>query len=50
MSLCKRVGITKEDMESMSFVSLINVLISYVKEKETTRKASKEDIKRFIGG
>lgn len=37
-------------MKEMSFVSYINVLISAVEEKETTRKANKEDIKRFIGG
>ena len=36
-------------MKEMSYVSLINILISSVEEKETTRKASKEDIERFIG-
>ena len=50
MALCYRLHITPEDMEKMSFVSLINILISSVEEKDTTRKASKEDIKRFIGG
>ena len=36
-------------MKEMSFVSLINILISSVEEKETTKKATKEDIKRFMG-
>lgn len=49
MALCKRLNITIEDMKEMSFVSLMNILISSVEEKDTTRKASKEDIKRFIG-
>ena len=34
----------------MSFVSFVNILISTVEEKDTTRKATKEDIKKFIGG
>lgn len=50
MALAIRQGIRPEDMERMSFVSLMNILISAVEEKDTTRKASKEDIKRFVGG
>lgn len=50
MALCKRLNITVEDMKEMSFVSLINILISSVEEKKTTRKATKEDIAKFIGG
>lgn len=50
MALCKRLNITTEDMKDMSFVSLINILISSVEEKDTTKKATKEDIRRFIGG
>lgn len=50
MALCKRLNITIEDMKEMSFVSLINILISSVEEKDTTKKATKEDIRRFIGG
>lgn len=49
MALSKRLGITIEDMKQMSFVSLMNTLISSVEEKEPTRKATKDDIKRFIG-
>ena len=37
-------------MKEMSFVFLVNTLISSVEEKDTTRKATKEDIQRFIGG
>ena len=50
MALCMRLNIRPEDMKEMSFVSLTNILISMVEEKDTTRKATKEDIKRFIGG
>ena len=48
MALAIRVGIRPEDMERMSYVSFMNILISSVEEKETTKKATKEDIKRFI--
>lgn len=37
-----------EDMKEMSFVSLINILISNV-EEDKPRKATKEDIERFKG-
>lgn len=37
-------------MKEMSFVSLVNILISSVEEKDTVKKANKEDIRRFIGG
>ena len=49
IALAKRLNITLEDMKQMSFVSLINTLVSYVEEKPTTRKATKEDIERFVG-
>lgn len=46
--LAKRLGITKEEMESMSFVSLVNILISNIDvEKEKT--ASEDDIRRMFG-
>jgi hypothetical protein len=50
MALALKVGIRPEDMERMSYVSFINILTSYVEEKTTTRKATKEDIDRFRGG
>lgn len=37
-------------MKEMSYVSYVNVLISAVQEKEDVKKASPEDIKRFVGG
>lgn len=49
MALCIRLGITPEMMREMSFVSLVNILISSVEEKETTRKATQEDINMFKG-
>ena len=49
MALCKRLNIGIEDMKEMSFVSLVNILISSVEEKETTRKATQEDINMFKG-
>lgn len=36
-------------MEDMSFVSLINTLISYVDNQEKPKKATQEDIERFKG-
>lgn len=50
MALAIKCGIRPEDMERMSYVSFINILISSVEEKPTTRKATREDINRFIGG
>ena len=46
MALCYRLHITPEDMEKMSFVSLMNILISSVEEKDRTRKATQEDMDR----
>ena len=43
-----RLNITREDMANMSFVSLINVLLSNVEENEE-KKASQEDIDKFFG-
>ena len=36
-------------MKDMSFVSLMNILISTVEEKETTKEATQEDIDRVFG-
>lgn len=47
VALAKRLNITIEDMKQMSFVSLINILISTVEEKERT--ATQEDIDRVFG-
>ena len=46
-ALAKRLNITMEDMANMSFVSLINVLLSNVEEHEN--KATQEDIDKYFG-
>ena len=48
IALAKRLNLTMEDMANMSFVSLVNILLSSVEEKEE-RKASQEDIDKFFG-
>ena len=47
IALAKRLNITIEDMKTMSFVSLINILLSTVEEKET--KATQKDIDAVFG-
>lgn len=47
-ALAKRLGITKEEMESMSFVSLMNILISSVDAEDDTKMATQEDIDRWF--
>ena len=48
VALAKRLNITFADMDNMSFVSLMNILISSVDEDDE-RKASQEDIDKFFG-
>lgn len=48
VALAKRLNITMEDMANMSFVSLINILLSTV-EEDKEKKANQEDIERFFG-
>ena len=48
VALAKRLNISMEDMSNMSFVSLVNILLSSVEEKEE-RKASQDDIDKFFG-
>lgn len=50
MALALRCGIRPEDMERMSYVSFVNILLSNVEDKDKPKKASKEDIERFKGG
>lgn len=45
--MAKKLGITFEEMKQMSFVSLINILLSSVQEHES--KATQEDIDRMFG-
>ena len=47
VALAKRLNITIEDMKQMTFVSLINILISTVEEHDN--KATQEDIDRYFG-
>lgn len=48
VALAKRLNITFEDMANMSFVSLVNILLSNI-EENGERKASQEDIDKFFG-
>jgi len=47
VALAKRLNITMEDMANMSFVSLINILLSSVEEHE--QKATQDDINKYLG-
>ena len=47
IALAKRLNITMEDMSNMSFVSLINILLSSVEEHE--QKATQDDIDKIFG-
>ena len=47
VALAKRLNITFEDMKEMSFVSLMNILLSNV--EDDTREATQEDIQKFFG-
>lgn len=48
-ALAKRLGITKDEMLDMSFVSLMNILLSSVDAVEDdTRMATQEDIDRWF--
>ena len=47
VALAKRLNVTLDDMKEMSFVSLINILLSSVENQE--KKATQEDIDRMFG-
>lgn len=47
VALAKRLNITFDDMKEMSFVSLINILLSSVDEEE--KNATQEDIDKYFG-
>lgn len=50
MALAKRLNITTNDMKEMSFVSLLNILLSSIEpSSDGTRKATQEDIDRVFG-
>ena len=45
-ALAKRFNITDEEMKNMSFVSLMNILISTVSDE---RKGTEDDLRRLFG-
>ena len=48
LALAKRLNISLEDMKQMSYVSLMNILISSV-EKNDEKEATEEDIRKMFG-
>ncbi len=48
VALAKRLNISIDDMKQMSFVSLINILISSVEENNNSTNATQEDIDRMF--
>ena len=48
VALAKRLNITMEDMSNMSFVSLMNILLSTV-EEDKEKQANQGDIDKFFG-
>ena len=48
IALAKRLNITLEDMKQMSFVSLMNILLSTT-DSDTEKKATEEDIRKMFG-
>jgi len=47
VALAKRLNITFDDMKEMSYISLMNILLSSV--EETSKNATQEDIDRMFG-
>lgn len=50
LALAKRLNISMEDMKEMSFVSLLNILLSSIESTSDNgiRNATQEDIDRLI--
>lgn len=46
--LAKRLGITKDEMLDMSFVSLVNILISSI-DTEQEKVGNENDVRRMFG-
>ena len=49
IALAKRLNITFDDMKEMSFVSLMNILLSSVEEHSDTRQGTEEDARKYFG-
>lgn len=47
VALAKRLNITLDDMKEMSYVSLMNILLSTVEDEE--HNATQEDIDKYFG-
>ena len=47
VALAKRLNITFDDMDQMSFVPLMNILLSSVEDKE--KKPTQQDIDKMFG-
>lgn len=45
--LAKRLGISKDEMLDMSFVSLVNILISSIDTEE--KQGTEKDVRRLFG-
>ena len=50
LALAKRLNISMNDMKEMSFISLLNILLSSIEDISDSgiRAATQEDIDRFI--
>ena len=50
MALAKRLNISMSDMKEMSFVSLLNILLSSIESTSdnSVRKATQDDIDRLV--
>lgn len=48
VALAKRLNITFDDMKNMSYISLMNILLSSV-ESEESKNATQADIDRMFG-
>ncbi len=50
MALAKRLGISIQEMKEMSFVSLLNILLSSIGDANSSevRNATQEDIDRLM--
>ena len=48
VALAKRLGYTFEEMKQMSYVTLMNNMLSNVEEEEV-KNATQEEIDRFFG-
>lgn len=49
IAIAKKLNITFEEMKQMSFVSLINVMLSSVDTDEKEKKPTQEDIDKVFG-